>query len=268
MYIWYLLRGFRRESLDKSKGLYRKRFTLQKKVMDTMNTLNTKALFVSGTGTDIGKTYCTALLAKCLREAGYDVGYYKAAVSGVTFADDGSIQSDATYVAGVASIPETHDEMVSYTYRSAVSPHLAAKLEGNPVEIAQVKKDFEAAGNRHEYVLMEGSGGITCPLRYDETGYLGLDEVVSCLKLPVLLVADAGLGTLNALMTTMAYLEKVNLQAVGVILNRFHGGDVMYEDNRYMTELLCGIPVVACVPEGAQNLKVDPAVLAQLFTEV
>lgn len=233
-----------------------------------MSSSKTKALFVSGTGTDIGKTYCTALLAKCLREAGYDVGYYKAAVSGVTFADDGSIQSDATYVADVAGISEAHDEMVSYTYRSAVSPHLAAKLEGNPVEIAQVMKDFEAAGNRHEYVLMEGSGGITCPLRYDETGYLGLDDMVNSLGLPVLLVADAGLGTLNALITTMAYLEKANLHAVGVILNRFKEGDVMHEDNRRMVEVLCGVPVVACVPEGTQNLEVDPIALAHLFTEV
>ena len=65
-----------------------------------------KALFVTGTGTDVGKTYVTALIAKLLRGAGVDAGYYKAAVSGVSFDAGGRISSDATFVAETAGIDE------------------------------------------------------------------------------------------------------------------------------------------------------------------
>lgn len=228
-------------------------------------TASAKALFISGTGTDVGKTYVTALIAKLLRDAGIDAGYYKAAVSGVSFDATGAIESDATFVAKAAGIPEAHEQMVSYTYRTPVSPHLAARLEGNPVSMGRIRGDFTHACERHDYVLMEGSGGIVCPLRHDDDARIALDDVVRDLGLPVLLVADAGLGTLNALATTMAYLERAGLEAVGIVLNRFKAGDAMHEDNRAMAEELCGIPVVACVREGAHEIEADPVAFARMF---
>lgn len=224
-----------------------------------------KALFVAGTGTDVGKTYVTALMAKFLRGAGIDVGYYKAAVSGVSFDPDGTISSDATFVAKVAGIDETHDQMVSRTYRTAVSPHLAARLEGGPIDMMTARVDFARACARHDYILMEGSGGIACPLRHDDIARISLDDVVRDLGLPVLLVADAGLGTLNALATTMAYMERADLRAVGIVLNRFRAGDTMHEDNRTMAEELCGVPVVACIGSGCDAIEIEPLVLERLF---
>lgn len=83
-----------------------------------------KGLFITGTGTDIGKTYVTALLIKTLRQHGYDIGYYKAAISGaLTVA-----ASDAGYVNATAGIGEAPDLLLSYLYDHAVSPHLAAPL--------------------------------------------------------------------------------------------------------------------------------------------
>ena len=88
-----------------------------------------KALFVTGTGTDIGKTYVTALIVKCLRDAGFAAGYYKAALSGAEVAADGTLlPGDALHVARVARL-DAADVTVSYVYRDAVSPHLAAQIE-------------------------------------------------------------------------------------------------------------------------------------------
>ena len=142
-----------------------------------------KALFVTGTGTDVGKTYVTALIAKLLRGAGVDAGYYKAAVSGVSFDAGGRISSDATFVAETAGIDESHDQMVSRTYRAAVSPHLAARLEGGPVSMELIREGFAQACARHSHVLMEGSGGIVCPLRHDEEAVILLDDVIRDLDL-------------------------------------------------------------------------------------
>lgn len=89
-----------------------------------------KGLFITGTGTDIGKTYVTALLIKTLRQHGYDVGYYKAAISGAPTV----AASDAGYVNEIAGIGESPDLLLSYLYDHAVSPHLAARWEEKPIE--------------------------------------------------------------------------------------------------------------------------------------
>lgn len=89
-----------------------------------------KGLFITGTDTDIGKTYVTALIVKTMRQAGYDAGYYKAAISGAPTV----AASDAGFVNQFADINEPEDMILSYLYQHAVSPHLAAKLEGHPLE--------------------------------------------------------------------------------------------------------------------------------------
>ena len=224
-----------------------------------------RALFVSGTGTDVGKTYVTALVAKSLREAGIDAGYYKAALSGIAKDEQGRPVSDASFVAQTARIPDVHEDLVAFAYETPVSPHLAARLEGGPVTMEAVREGFDRACGRHKLVLVEGSGGIVCPLRWDAEKRIMLEDVVREFGIPVLLVADAGLGTLNAIATTVAYMERAGLRACGIVLNRYREGDVMHEDNRVMAEALCGVPVVACVPEGATSLDADPAALAGLF---
>lgn len=94
-----------------------------------------KALFITGTGTDIGKTYVTGLIVKRLRDAGKNAGYYKAALSGAVRAEDGSLlPGDALHVNKVASIGETIPNLVSYIYEEAVSPHLAARRANEPID--------------------------------------------------------------------------------------------------------------------------------------
>ena len=125
-----------------------------------------KALFVTGTGTDIGKTYVTGLIVKCLRDAGRSAGYYKAALSGAEVAADGTLlPGDALHVARVAGL-DAADVTVSYVYRDAVSPHLAAQIEHRPMDFAKVAEDYRRAKERTDYLTVEGSGGIICPLRW------------------------------------------------------------------------------------------------------
>ena len=123
-----------------------------------------KGLFITGTGTDIGKTYVTALLVKTLRQHGYDVGYYKAAISGATTVDD----SDAGFVNKTADIGEDSELLLSYLYSHAVSPHLAARWEGPPIEKEVILRGWQKVTARYPYVTVEGSCGIICPLRDDE----------------------------------------------------------------------------------------------------
>lgn len=222
-----------------------------------------RGVFVTGTGTDVGKTYVTALLVKRLREQGIDAGYFKAALSGAEPADDGSgrlIPGDAAEVYRTAGIPGDPAEFVPYIYREALSPHLAARLEGRPVELAVVEAAFRRAAARFPFVAAEGSGGIVCPLR-DGDAPLMLADVIRLTGFPLLIVAPSGLGSINAAVLTAEYARANGFRTVGFYLNGFRPGDTMHEDNRRMIERLTGLPVLACVEEGARTLPLDPAVL-------
>jgi len=85
----------------------------------------------------------TALIVKKLREAGYNAGYYKAALSGVERTENGLHIGDAYHVKTTAKLENNCIDMVSYVYETAVSPHLAAKLEGNPATLKKIAADYE-----------------------------------------------------------------------------------------------------------------------------
>ena len=150
-----------------------------------------KGIFITATGTDIGKTFVTGLIVKKLRDAGLNAGYYKAALSGAELQPDGTwLPGDAAYVTQTSGMTEKPEELVSYIYKTAVSPHLAALREGNPVELDKVKADFAAAQAKYDYVTMEGSGGIICPIRWDEQ-HLLLEDLIKATNLGTLVISNA-----------------------------------------------------------------------------
>lgn len=224
-----------------------------------------RGLFITGTGTDMGKTYVAGLMVKKLARAGKNPGYYKAAMSGNARREDGSlIPGDALYVRQVSGITQPLEEMCPYVYEHAWSPHLAARVEGNPVCLEAVKRGYQAVCARYDYVTVEGSGGILCPIRFDETR-LWLEDVVKELGLASVIVADAGLGTINSVVLTAEYMRAKGLPVKGVIFNRFHPGDRMEEDNLVMCQLRTGLPVLAKVEEGGTELKIDEDALCALY---
>ena len=223
-----------------------------------------KALFVTGTGTDIGKTYVTGLIVKCLRDAGFAAGYYKAALSGAEVAADGTLlPGDALHVAHVAGL-NAADVTVSYVYRDAVSPHLAAQIEHRPMDFAKVAQDYHAAKEHTDYLTVEGSGGIICPLRWDGDEHVVLDDLAVRLGLSALVVADAGLGTINAAVLTAEHLRARGIPLRGFIFNNWQGG-LMQEDNVRMVEEITGARVLARVPHGAAELPMRADALAALY---
>ena len=222
-----------------------------------------RGLFVTATGTDIGKTYVTALIVKKLRSFGLNAGYYKAAVSGA----ESVYESDAGYVNRIAQIGEQEELLLSYLYKTPVSPHLAARIEGNPAEMSVIKSTFKHVCEQFDFVTMEGSGGIVCPIRKDEKFTIYLEDIIRELGLPSVIVADAGLGTINAVVTTVEYMKARKLAVNGIILNKWNG-DFMQRDNLAMIEELTGIKVVAVVREGATELEIDEKTLVEMYKEI
>ena len=226
-----------------------------------------KKIFITGTGTDVGKTYVTALIIKKLKESGKKAGYFKAAMSGNERREDGTlIPGDAVHVKKISGIAQPLEQMCPYVYEHAVSPHLAARLEGNPVQLEAVEQGFRAVCREYDYVTMEGSGGILCPICFDEKK-IWLEDVIERLGLSCLVIADAGLGTINNVVLTVEYMRAHRIPVKGIIFNRYHSGDVMEEDNIRMCEYRTGLKTLACVEDGATELAMDAEVLASLYEE-
>lgn len=226
-----------------------------------------KHLFITGTTTDVGKTYITGLIVKKLKEANQKAAYYKAAMSGNQRGSDESLlPGDALQVKKMSGIQQPVDEMCPYVYEAALSPHLASKIEGNPVEMDKVLQGFDRLCQKYDYVTAEGSGGICCPLRFDETK-IQLEDFIKARSLPCLMVADAGLGTINAVVLTAEYMKAHGLRLRGIIFNHYEPGNPMHEDNLYMCEKLTGVRVLACVEDGAEDLKISAEELKELYQE-
>ena len=219
-----------------------------------------KGLFVLGTGTDIGKTYVTGLLLKYIRDNGYNASYFKAALSGAIRNEEGKlIPGDAVEVLSMAGLEEDTDFLVPYIYETAVSPHLASHIEGNPVDLDVVKRSYDEVSKKYDYIVMEGSGGIVCTIRYDgldNENNIMLEDIIKALDLNVVLVADAGLGTINSVVTTVEYLKNRNIHTCGILLNNFKD-QTMEEDNLKMIEELTGVPVIAKIYKDDKNLSLD-----------
>lgn len=224
-----------------------------------------KALFITGTGTDIGKTYVAGLIVKKIAEAGKSAAYYKAAMSGNNRRADGSlIPGDALFVKQTSGIQQPIAEMCPYIYENAYSPHLASRIEGHPVKMSVVKEGYEKVCEKYEYVTMEGSGGILCPICFDEEK-IQLEDVIKELGLSCIIVADAGLGTINSVVLTVEYMKTHNIIVKGIIFNNYHPGNVMEDDNIFMCEYMTGLPALAKVQEGDIRLDMDVEVLTQLY---
>ena len=199
-------------------------------------------------------------MLKYLRDNGYDATYFKAALSGAVRDENGSlIPGDAVEVLTMAGLEEDTDFLVPYIYETAVSPHLASQIEGNPVDLSVVKDAYEKVSQKYDYIVMEGSGGIVCPIRYegkDDENNIMLEDIIKFLSLDVILIADAGLGTINSIVTTVEYLKNRNIHVCGIIMNNYKD-ELMENDNIKMVEDICDVPVIAKVYQNDTNLRLD-----------
>ena len=213
-----------------------------------------KNIFITATGTDIGKTYISALIIKKMREAGFNCGYYKPVLSGVEISDGKLIKSDCNYVIETAKIPTSADDCVTYRWEEAVSPHLAAQRAGERICINKILEDYQKASHKYDYLLVEGAGGITCPLILSDKEKYLLKDLIKELGTNILIAADAGLGTINSILLTVEYAKANGIKIEGIILNNYEPDNFMHQDNLKQVEYLTGIKVIATVERGQKDI--------------
>lgn len=227
----------------------------------------TKGIFITATGTDVGKTYISGLIVKKLHNEGINCGYYKPALSGAEEINGELIPGDCAYVLKRAGMVAEPIDFVSYVFKQAVSPHLASEIENKPIKLEKIKEDFERIKQRFDYIVVEGAGGIICPFNLGEEKIM-LPDVINELGLDIIIVADAGLGTINATVLTAEYARSHLIEVKGIILNNYDENDFMQRDNKKQIEELSGYKVITEVKHDQQQLGMSTEKLLSLFKEV
>ncbi|SEG46058.1 dethiobiotin synthase [Paenibacillus sp. UNC499MF] len=171
-----------------------------------------RGIFVTGTDTGTGKTVVTAALAAALRSEGWNVGVWKPVQSGEPL---GSGRSDAERLAEGSGVSDPPEEVASFTFSAPLTPWLAAKAEGVHLTMEMLYAGGKRLCSRYDAMLVEGAGGAAVPLTEDAL----LAEWIAYLRMPVLIVARAGLGTVNHTLLTVSFLRQFGIDILGVVLN-------------------------------------------------
>ncbi|MDD3156955.1 dethiobiotin synthase [Anaeromusa sp.] len=221
-----------------------------------------KGFFITATGTDVGKTVVTAALTCALRQQGFSVGVAKPAASGAVRQDDGSLRSeDASLLMAAAGLDESWRDTVNpYCLEAALAPATAAELENVTIEPSLLLERIGQIADAHDLVLVEGAGGLTTPLCEE---YL-ICDLAKALQLPLLIVAQATLGSVNTALLTAAYAKSQGLHTAALLLNRWPAQPSVLEESTvaYMKRLT-GLPVWSFLPD-IPSLNMTDASLGEL----
>ena len=212
-------------------------------------------LFITGTDTEVGKTFVSALLATELATAGCRVGVYKPAASGCTVvagadpAQPGTLVSDdALALWEAAGRPGELQRVCPQRFAAPLAPHLAARAEGKPFDAKLLRTGLDYWTTQSDFVLVEGAGGLLCPLG---AGELMADLAADC-GFPLLIVARNALGTINHTLLTVEAAERRRLPVAGIILNTpvSRPNDPSVAGNPEEIRVHCSHPILGEVSHG------------------
>jgi dethiobiotin synthetase len=167
-------------------------------------------IFVTGTGTEVGKTVVAAALARTLAVAGRAVAVFKPAVTGL----DGEPLPDHQLLRLAAGSRQSDEEIAPYRYGPPASPHLAAAMAGEEIDPARLRAAAAAAAASADVLVCEGVGGLLVPLA---RGYLVRDLAID-LGYPLAIAALPGLGTINHTLLTIEAARAAGLEVATVVL--------------------------------------------------
>jgi dethiobiotin synthetase len=206
-----------------------------------------KGIFITGTDTDVGKTWVAAGLTAALRERYVNAVYFKPIQSGCPLEAGHLIPTDARLAKAVAGLTEPLEVLTPMALRLPLAPGVAAAQAGVEVDLAGIASTFRGLASRYEFLVVEGAGGLYVPL-------IGMDflvlDMIRWLGLPLVVVAKSGLGTINHTVLTVKAAQAVNIQVAGVILNRFpETPGLAAETNPGVIAALTSVPILGKLPE-------------------
>jgi dethiobiotin synthetase len=206
-------------------------------------------LFITGTGTSVGKTVVTAAIAALAAAAGRRTAVVKVAQTGV-HDGPGSDTPDLQTIARLSGVTDTHELA---RFPDPLSPEAAARVSGlPPADFARAAALIDSLAATRDLVLVEGAGGLL--VRYDAAGAT-LPDLAAALGAPALVVTAAGLGTLNHTALTLEALRARKVPAAGVVIGSWpRNASLAERENLTDLQVLAGGPLAGLLPEGCGAL--------------
>lgn len=195
-----------------------------------------EGVFVTGTGTEVGKSVVAAVIARTLAAGGKQVAVFKPAVTGL----DEGVETDHALLRRASGSAQSDEEIAPYRYGPPASPHLAAAMAGEEIDPERLRKAARAATADVDWLVCEGVGGLLVPLSPD---YL-VRDLAADLGYPLVVVASPGLGTINHTLLTLEAARAAGLHVAMVVLNPWPMEPSEIErDNRETIAALGGVEV-------------------------
>ena len=204
-----------------------------------------EGVFVTGTGTEVGKTVVAAAIARTLASEGKRVAVFKPAVTGL----DEAGEPDHAILRRAAGSTQTDEEIAPYRYGPPMSPHLAAELAGEEIDPERLPAAAREAAAGADTLVCEGVGGLMVPL---SPSYLVRDLAVD-LALPLVVAASPALGTINHTLLTIEAARTAGLEVAAVVLTPWPDVPSTVEESNRSTISTLGDVQVETLP------RLDPA---------
>lgn len=208
--------------------------------------MNTNGLFITGTGTDVGKTFASGFILSLLKSLGRRALYYKPIQCGhARLGDHEYPEGDSQLIhelIGHADVTNT------WRLRSPSSPHLAFAFEGLNFDMQPIQEKLVSSRKHFDFIVMEGAGGIRVPI----SDKLEMTDLARTCSFPVLVVAEPGLGTINHTLLTLEHLSSHRIPVAGFIFCETKPGegtrDALAADNAHVIQARTGMPFLGTVP--------------------
>jgi dethiobiotin synthetase len=207
-----------------------------------------RGIFITGTDTGVGKTYVTALILAELRRRGVKAAAFKPIACGK------GGRHDVEIYARLMKHEQPLDVINPIYLKHPLAPSVAARLEGKRIDLGKVFASYKMLAAKYDVVLVEGAGGLLVPIKHN---YFVAD-MAKVFRLPVLIVARLGLGTINHSLLTVRQARAIGLKVAGIVLNDKTGKRRLAEKTNVVEiPKLTVMPLLGVVSHGAKRIDLS-----------
>jgi len=197
-------------------------------------------VFVTGTGTEVGKTVVAAAIARTLAVEGKRVAVFKPAVTGL----DEGVETDHALLRRASGSDQSDEQIAPYRYGPPASPHLAAALAGEEIDPERLRQAAAEAAEGADAIVCEGVGGLLVPL---SPAHL-VRDLAADLGYPLVVVASPGLGTINHTLLTLESARAAGLEVAAIVLTPWPAEPTEIERSNQETIAALGDTQVLTLP--------------------
>jgi dethiobiotin synthetase len=208
---------------------------------------NKQAFFVTGTDTDVGKTYIAAALLRHFAQQGKVVVGMKPLAAGCQKENGELRNADVGSLVAASNVDADLALINPYAFEPAIAPHIAAEQAGVTVSLSKIKQAFDALQSQADVVIVEGAGGFRVPINREQT----MADLAVQLNLPVIMVVGIRLGCINHALMTAGSIKAAGLNLAGWVANRIDPDMPALEENVQTLKAMIKAPCIADVNWGA-----------------